>query len=220
MSLDGRCNTLYEKGWAVPKQVDHAARRLELLDALMRITRADGWDAITVRRVAAEAGTSVGTVQHYFSTKDEMLRFAIEMMADDTRRRIRERVAALPQPAAPRVLVETVLTEMIPDPKRRPAEAEAADVWMRRFTLSPSSTATLAEGGRELMTGLAEAIHAGRGGDPADAWRDAGALIALLDGLIFNIVVGTQTAETAIATIRAQLDYVFGNSVATDPPSR
>ena len=96
----------------MPKQVDHQARRLELLDALMRITRADGWDAISLRKVAAEAGTSLGTVQHYFSTKEEMLRFAVEMMAEDTRRRIRERVAALPQPHPPRVLVETVLTEI------------------------------------------------------------------------------------------------------------
>ena len=50
-----------------------------MLDALWRITRRQGWDAISLRNVAAEAGVSMGMVQHYFTTKDQMLRFAVEI---------------------------------------------------------------------------------------------------------------------------------------------
>jgi AcrR family transcriptional regulator len=194
----------------VPKQVDHTARRLELLEAMMRITRKDGWDGVSLRKVAAEAGVSMGMVQHYFTTKDEMLRFAIEMMAEDTRARIRRRVADLPEPPTPRLLVETVLTEMIPDPGRRATEAEAAKVWIRRFMLRPESRAALRDGAADLRTALTEQILLGRPGDRAAAQRDADTLIALLDGLIFNIVVGQQTAETATAILTAQLDHIFG----------
>jgi len=193
----------------MPKQVDHHARRLELLDALMRITRSDGWDGVSLRKVAAEAGVSMGMVQHYFATKDEMLRFALEMMAEDVRARIRERVAKLPQPIAPRLLVETVLIEMIPRPGRRSTEAEGAEVWMRRFLLRPESRATLNKAGEELRAGLIPQILMARPGDQAGAERDAGALIALIDGLIFNIVMGQQDADTASGILRGQLDYIF-----------
>jgi TetR/AcrR family transcriptional regulator, transcriptional repressor of bet genes len=193
----------------MPKQVDHHARRLDLLEALMRITRRDGWDGVSLRKIAAEAGVSMGMVQHYFATKDEMLRFAIEMMADDTRQRIRERVAALPQPPTPRVLVETVLTEMIPRTSRRATEAEGAEVWIRRFLLRPESRAILDKGGEELKAALTAQILLARPEDQAAAERDAGALMALIDGLIFNIVVGQLNEDTATEILRAQLDYVF-----------
>jgi AcrR family transcriptional regulator len=193
----------------MPKQVDHTARRLELLEAMMRITRKDGWEGVSLRKLAAEAGVSMGMVQHYFTTKDEMLRFAIEMMAEDTRQRIRRRIADLPEPPTPRLLVETVLTEMIPDPGRRAAEDEAAKIWMRRFMLRPESQAALNPGAADLRTALTDQILLGRPGDRADAERTADTLIALLDGLIFNIVVGQQTAESATAILTAQLDCIF-----------
>ena len=164
----------------------------------MRITRSDGWDAVSLRKVAAEAGVSMGMVQHYFATKDEMLRFAIEMMAEDVRTRIRERVAGLPQPIAPRVLVETALSEMIPRASRRSAGTEGADVWMRRFLLRPESRAIVNSGNEDLKAGLITQILLAQPGDQAGAERDAGALIALIDGL------------TEI--LRGQLDYIFGGA--------
>lgn len=193
----------------MPKQVDHHARRLQLLDALLRITRRDGWDAISLRHVAAEAGVSMGMVQHYFTTKDEMLRFAVEMMAEDTRERIRQRVAELPQPVGPRVLVQTALTEMIPDADRRANEAFGADLWVRRFLLAPKPDSPLHNGYDDVKGFVADQIVLVRAGR-ADAERDAEALIALIDGLTYNIVTGHQNAKTAIAILRAQLDYVFG----------
>jgi TetR/AcrR family transcriptional regulator, transcriptional repressor of bet genes len=180
-----------------------------LLEAMMRIAHSDGWDAVSLRKVAAEGGVSMGMVQHYFTTKDEMLRFAIEMMAEDTRQRIRRRVADLPDPPTPRLLVETVLLEMIPDSRRRPTEAEAAKVWIRRFLLRPESQAVLREGTANLRASLTEQILLGRPGDRAAAERDADILIVLLDGLILNIAIGQQTAETATAILTAQLDLTF-----------
>jgi AcrR family transcriptional regulator len=188
----------------MPKLVDHEARRRELLEALLRITSADGWDAITLRRIAAEAGVSVGMVQHYFTSKDEILRFAIEMTAEDTRQRVRQRIAELPPPRTPRLLTETVLTEMVPNTSRRAIEATAASVWVRRFLLQPENQAP-----DELTIALTGQIRLGRGGTPEDAERDAAGLVALLDGLICSMVAGRQTTESAIAILRAQIGYVF-----------
>jgi AcrR family transcriptional regulator len=198
----------------VPKKIDHQARRLELTDALMRITRREGWDAISLRKVAAEAGVSMGMVQHYFTTKDEMLRFAIEMIEEDVRARIRARVAKLPDPHTPRRLVWTVLSEMIPRPARRTAEIEAAEVFIRRFMLSPESKARFVRSGIELRTAIKGQILLSRKGSgpraEADADRDAGGLVAMLNGLMFDFVTGEQTPEGALATMRTQIEFVFG----------
>lgn len=194
----------------MPKKIDHQARRLELTEALWRITRREGWDAISLRKVAAEAGVSMGMVQHYFTTKDEMLRFAIEMIEEDVRARVRARVARQPQPLAPRRLVWTVLSEMIPRPTRRTTEVEAANVFLRRFMLSPASAARFAQSGQQLRQSIRDQILLARKGSAADADRDAGGLIALLNGLMFEFVTGDQTPETALATLRAQIEFVFG----------
>ncbi|MGH3876870.1 MAG: TetR/AcrR family transcriptional regulator [Actinophytocola sp.] len=202
----------------MPKKIDHRARRLELTEALWRITRREGWDAISLRKVAAEAGVSMGMVQHYFTTKDEMLRFAIEMIEEDVRERVRARVATLPEPHDPRLLVWTILSEMIPSPTRREAEVEATNVFVRRFTLSPASAARFARSGAELRAGLKQLILLARDGSgtDADADRDAGGLVSLLNGLLFDFVTGEQTSETALETLRAQLDFVFGPAPAGD----
>jgi TetR/AcrR family transcriptional regulator, transcriptional repressor of bet genes len=202
------------KGPRMPKQVDHAVRRQGLLDALWRITRREGWDAISLRKVAAEAGVSMGLVQHYFTTKDEMLRFAIEEMAQDTRVRIRARLAELTVPPSPQELVELVLVEMIPRTSRRQDEAEAAKVWLRRVDLRPESRGVLSHGAHDVKTALVQQIQLATSADADTAAREASTLMALLDGLIFNIVAGLETTESATAIVRAQIARVFASQVS------
>jgi TetR/AcrR family transcriptional repressor of bet genes len=161
----------------------------------------------------------MGMVQHYFTTKDQMLRFAVEMMAEDVRQRIRQRVGELAQPI-PRLLVRTVLTEMIPDPGRNPAEAEGARLWVRRFLLTPESREALHEEFTYLKGFLTEQIllarASGTTAERASAERDAEGLIALVDGLIYNIVTDNLTAHTATAVLHSHLDHVFGSDLT--PP--
>ena len=61
----------------MPKQVDREERRRDIAAAVLRIVTTRGVEAASLRTVAAEAGVSMGAVQHYFTTKDEMLRFAL-----------------------------------------------------------------------------------------------------------------------------------------------
>ncbi|QKW08460.1 TetR/AcrR family transcriptional regulator [Streptomyces sp. NA04227] len=57
----------------MPRVADHDARQGQISAAVQRLIVRDGLAAVTVARTAAEAGVSVGLVQHYFKTKDEML---------------------------------------------------------------------------------------------------------------------------------------------------
>jgi AcrR family transcriptional regulator len=51
-----------------------AERRIQLIEAALRVACRDGIDAATVRAVAAEAGVSLGVVHYCFLDKDELLR--------------------------------------------------------------------------------------------------------------------------------------------------
>ena len=61
----------------MPKQVNREERRRDIAAAVLRIVTTRGVEAASLRAVAAEASVSMGAVQHYFTTKDEMLRFAL-----------------------------------------------------------------------------------------------------------------------------------------------
>ncbi|MGH3177968.1 MAG: TetR/AcrR family transcriptional regulator, partial [Streptosporangiaceae bacterium] len=52
----------------MPKVVDHAARRAELVDAAWRVIAEEGLEAATMRRIAEAAGCTTGRVTHYFDS--------------------------------------------------------------------------------------------------------------------------------------------------------
>ncbi len=78
----------------MPRRVDHAARRREITDAVIRITLKGGLTAATFREVAAEAGVSVRLVQYYFGSKDELLLATQRHVAERSIERLRTWVAA------------------------------------------------------------------------------------------------------------------------------
>ncbi|MDQ1250665.1 MAG: hypothetical protein QG597_5044, partial [Actinomycetota bacterium] len=51
----------------MPKIVDHEARRREIVEAMWRIVQREGFAAVSVRSVAAEAGLSKASISHYFA---------------------------------------------------------------------------------------------------------------------------------------------------------
>lgn len=57
----------------MPKIVDHDQRRQEVLAATWRVIARVGLDATTIRRIADEAGHSVGVLTHYFTDKQDIL---------------------------------------------------------------------------------------------------------------------------------------------------
>jgi AcrR family transcriptional regulator len=102
---------------AVPKVVDHEARRAEITRAVWRLIARGGVRDVTVRAVASESGWSMGAVRYYFTTQAELLRFAAEVMMQ----RVPQRLLALLErmdPGRPRAMA--LLEELVPlDDERR-----------------------------------------------------------------------------------------------------
>lgn len=198
----------------MPKKADAETRRRQITEALWRVSRRDGWDAVTMRHVAAEAGVSVGMVQHHFASKDEMLRFALDQIGQRYGERIVARIGALPEPRDPRRVVEVVLDELLPRDDEGQVEVQAAAAFLGRAVLHPEIATSLATAGERLARFLAEQIRLGQPDPPlvtgADVERDAVGLLALVDGLLAHLFTRRLSLATFQAIVAAQLDRIFG----------
>ena len=72
---------MYCYGEAVAIQ-DSDASRSEIIKAVWILIAHGGIEGVTFRRVAEQAGVSVGRVQHHFGTRDSLVRAACIAMID------------------------------------------------------------------------------------------------------------------------------------------
>ncbi|HEY3305145.1 MAG TPA: TetR/AcrR family transcriptional regulator [Candidatus Binatia bacterium] len=67
-------------------------RTRSLLEATRKVIAEEGFDAVTMERVGAEAGMTKGAIYLYFRNKDHLIMDAIEEMASEMLRKIQARV--------------------------------------------------------------------------------------------------------------------------------
>jgi AcrR family transcriptional regulator len=155
--------------------------RDRLLDAVIALMLADGFEGVSVRRVAGAAGASIGAVQHHFPTKSAMLAAAMERVSDEFMARLR---ASTDGADDPELLLRSVLTELLGAGEER---RKATVIWLQRMAraaVDPEVAAGHAREWRELEALIAGLLWQCRK-DQDTAWcADAAAeLLALLDGL-------------------------------------
>ncbi|TDQ62040.1 TetR family transcriptional regulator [Maritalea mobilis] len=62
----------------MPKIIDHDKRRREIVDVAKRLMLEGGFEAATMRSIAAEAGFANGALKHYFPGKDSIIAATFE----------------------------------------------------------------------------------------------------------------------------------------------
>ncbi|GGQ73847.1 TetR/AcrR family transcriptional regulator [Couchioplanes azureus] len=187
----------------MPRKVDSHQRRTRIADALMRVAAAQGLEAVSLRHVAAEAGVSAGMVQHYFRTKDEMMRFALSVVRDRTQVRVTEAIARLGAEPEPRLLLRTMITAILPLDDESRALGRVALAFLAYTAVRPAAGSALREDTAE-MTGFVAGLL-----DVADPERAAAGLLALMEGLGVHLLGGHRTAGQALATLDDHLDRLF-----------
>lgn len=80
------------------KQILQDYRTRSLLESTRRLIAAQGFDAVTMQRVAQEAGITKGGIYLYFRNKDQMILAAIEEIVGAMLRSIGERVSSKDSP--------------------------------------------------------------------------------------------------------------------------
>ncbi|GAA2465943.1 TetR/AcrR family transcriptional regulator [Winogradskya humida] len=182
----------------MPKQVDVRERRTLIADALMRVAAAQGLEAVSVRHVAAAAGVSVGMVQHYFRTKDEMMVFALDVVRDRNQTRVTAALSALGPDPQPRVMLRTLLVTILPLDEQSRADGLVALAFLAYTAVRPAGVKS--DDTAQMLGFIASLLP-----DP-DA---AVGVLALMEGLGMYVLGGQYTAEQALTALDAQLDLLF-----------
>ena len=196
----------------MPKIVDHDQRRREIAESVLDIVAAEGVPAATLRRVAAESGFAMSTIQHYFETTQAMLRFALAMLERRKAERIAARVYA-EWHNGPRAVIEGVFDEVLPLTPERLRVATIGVAYYVAWRQDRELRAVLVQDVPAAIAGFAAVVREGqRLGqiDPTrDADREAKLLFTFADALAANIVIGYQQADEAQHTAAYYLDRLF-----------
>ncbi|MFG3281257.1 TetR/AcrR family transcriptional regulator [Streptomyces sp. NPDC048111] len=205
----------------MPKRVDHAERRAQIAEALIKVAGRRGLHAVGMREVAAEAGVSLRLVQYYFETKEKLLFHGLQHLTDRFTARVGARLAAAGPDPGPRATIEAILLTSLP-----------TDEESRTFHLLYSSYAMLSvtdgalasqrfvdspDAAENAVTGLLEqAQEAGLADAGADARIEAISLLAMTATLGTSILVGQREPESAVAVLHHHLDRVFTTNSPTE----
>jgi AcrR family transcriptional regulator len=183
-------------------------RRGEIVDGAIRLIARAGYEATTMRGLAAELGVSTGTITHWFATKEQVLGATMDALADRFAART---AAALEGVADPRDVLIALGDAAVPE------DADVRDehiVWSE-LGARASRTPALAEQHDRLYAGwrrrIGKAVEAGAAAGrfrDVDAAAWARTYAALLDGLALHVVLhpASQTPSRMRAAIRAHVD--------------
>jgi len=167
-------------------------RRELIADAAVRVISSGGMRSLTHRAVDAEAGLPAGSTSYYAKTRRELLSVIVHRLADRTRGQV-EAVTELPSDVAGAVaLVAGSIAGMITNRRddqlaRFAMLLEVRDDTELHDLLGPQSPvrATLIEAATAVLTAI--------GVERPD--QEAPDLVALIDGLLFDGLAGSGTAD-------------------------
>lgn len=116
----------------MPKRVDHDQRRRDIVEAAWRLIARGGFEAMTMREIAAEAGFANGALKYYFSSKDELLAAAFQQGFF----RVNERASHSIQDRTGLDAIRLLCLEMLPLDAERQVEARVAVAFWDRVVAS------------------------------------------------------------------------------------
>lgn len=189
----------------MPRHADVDERRREIAFAVWFLIATRGPDAVTLRAVASEAQISVGRIQHYFASKEEMVRDSCRQMVTEAGARYGDGPGA----ANPVEAIRFLLTQGIP---RTDHARTAVAVWYAYLTQSlgdPEIAAMLLEAKRSQAAEVARLLSKARELEVIEASVDISAvadrLLAVADGLTLRVYTGLIEIESAEDLIGAEL---------------
>lgn len=190
----------------MPRLVDHDQRRAQIVTAVWAIIATRGIQAVSLRTVAAEAGVSVGRIQHYFATKEELVRHGCTVMLERARREFASGIEGLAPADALRVLVHRAVPTT-------PGFAVGTLVWTT-YVLKGHDDDVIArqvrgaqEDGVRIGAAYIESARAAGvfgAGPPAEAI--ALRLLAMAEGYAARVLAGSLPGPAALAALDAELD--------------
>jgi AcrR family transcriptional regulator len=195
------------------QRVDHEQRRRQIADALSRVAASRGLHDVGLREVASEAGISLGALQHYFASKDEMLVFTLEFVGQEASRRVQARLAAFAGPPTPEAVIRETLAEMLPLSPESRTGLLVHVAYLARAVHNERLRAVTTDGIWPLRDLIAEmlrrAAEAGQLARDCNPVSEAMKLICLAEGISNYVLLETLTAAEGRQLVDAHLAGLF-----------
>lgn len=187
---------------------DHDAQQAALAAAVWDLVARSGLEAVSLRAVAAAAGVSMGRVQYYFATKDELLIHSLRHAHRRMEERIRHRLAGTD--GSDRAVLLAILDELLGEHPETRGAIRVHLAFAARALDDERVAAALTEGDEEILAlatrVVAQARAAGRVGVDVDPERDGHALWVLARGLGTDVALYGAPVQQA----RLTLEHLVG----------
>ncbi|WP_166828116.1 TetR/AcrR family transcriptional regulator [Brevibacterium limosum] len=199
----------------MPKIVDHAQRRTEIVHTLWQVIYLKGIDGVSFRSVAEAAGISVGRVQHYFPSRSELILEGCRQLVQGAEVADPEDVDASSGPGSVRALsaLREFCFAFVPAGEAMRIGASVWYTYVARAVMDEqiaeiiraSDRATLTLGIRlyRAAVGTEAGSDDSSGGDAARTW--AMRMIALGKGLAQEVMLDERGAASAKEILEAEL---------------
>jgi AcrR family transcriptional regulator len=160
-----------------------------------------GLAAVSLTEVAAQAGISPGRVQHYFPAKRQLIEAAFERGNELSGVRIRQKAGSDLDAADPRLVLTTVLTELIPYDATTEAHMRVRQSFhalgFAEETIAARLRVLYADFHHQMADLIRKDQQTGRIPTHVDASGTALALVALAEGLAAYVLTGVAPAAVA-----------------------
>ncbi|MEU8889460.1 TetR/AcrR family transcriptional regulator [Streptomyces sp. NPDC048442] len=201
----------------MPKVVDHEDRKRRLAEAVWALTLQDGLEGVTLRKVAAEAGVSMGQVQHYHASREELVRDAVRRAVAALNARIEASIKAVAEedgPPGAEVMLRECLYAMLARDEEGVRLLRLSVAVLGRAISDPEMAGVLGPGDGELLdftAGLIAGARAERGAKAAgDPRIDADICWTVATGLGVDVALGMRTPAAAKGVLDHHLECVLG----------
>lgn len=189
-------------------RLDHETRKHQIAAACARLIARSGYNATSIRDVAAEVGISTGTLLHHFESKDELLTATLLGVSGSIKEQMEAELAKAREPADQLRRVVRALF----------SETEAMDIGWRVWIAFWHESTTRPElgdvasdltlGSEALLAGLIARGIADGSFSCEDPDERAAELAALIDGLAIRVYgeSGRWSNERAAAIVDRMID--------------
>ncbi|WP_128381322.1 TetR/AcrR family transcriptional regulator [Streptomyces cavernae] len=198
----------------MPKIVDHEERRKRLVEAVWALAVRGGTEKVTLRKVADEAGVSMGQVQHYYPSMQALIRDALDRAVQAVNASI-ENAVRTAGATGPEALLRACLHALV--------SPDEESMRLMRFSLAvagravsdPTMARVLAPGDDELLSftaGLITAARQEQGGEPRGEERtDADICWSLATSLGVDVALGYRSPDAARSVLDHHIDRLLGS---------
>ena len=194
------------------RTADHEQRRAQIIAGVRAVASESGLGRVTIARTAEAAGVSVGLVQHYYGSKEELLADAFAAVRSDVLTRIDAEIARSERRGE---RIETMLvdglSQMLPIGARRRTEVYLSHAFAGLALEDETLRTQLRDARRQLQkrvsTALVNGVRCGEVGADTDPGQESYGLLALTDGLASHLLTasGPQPRTWAGAVLRARV---------------